>query len=176
MFFAILVIVAFFAIIIIVGRVIGNRRRAEVEQIITAGGYDLTYKAYNYRLSQVFGVDDSKRRIVIIEGKESYSVPFEDLLGSDIRIDGSMVTSTSTGSLVGRTVVAGAIGALTADKETKRVIRDVHVIIRTSNVTHRLIDLHLYNGGADQDRYLHEAERINDLINIIHEDYLSKKE
>lgn len=176
MFAAILVIVSFFAILVVIGRVRGKQRRAEVGQIIASAGYELTYTAYNYNLSQLFGVDDSKRRIVIIEGKESYSVPFEDLLGSDIRIDGSMVTSTSTGSLVGRSVVAGAIGALTAEKETRRVIKDINVVIRTNNVTHRIIDLHVYNGGAEQERYLSEAERINDLINIIHEDCVAKKE
>lgn len=172
MFEAILVIVAFFAVIIIYARIKGKRRRSEVDNMIQSSGYELSYMSYNDSLSQVFGVDDTKQRIVIVDGKEIYSVLFEDLIGADVRVDGNIVTSTSTGSLVGRTLVAGAVGALTAEKETKQVIKDINVVIRTRSVARRIIDLSIMQGGSsDQQRYIHEANRIADLVNIIAEDH-----
>jgi hypothetical protein len=124
-------------------------------------------------------VDDSSRKLCVLHGDTTKLYDYEEIIESEVIIDGKSVTKTSrasqfVGTAIGGVLAGGVgaiIGGLSGSTSTKEKVKGVSlklIVNDTKNPVHLIDFIELTNTGSTiPEQALEEAKAWHDLLSVI---------
>lgn len=145
-----------------------NKTESSVKDLVTASYPDAIHLHYFQFTQQAFAISNASQCVVLARDRSLTTIPFKDLAGVEVVVNGGAIASTSTADVVGRAIVGGVVGALTAKRVTSKTAYDIHVNIRTSNISQPTARFDLLNFEMEYfDKEVDEATECANVIKLL---------
>lgn len=142
-----------------------NKAEASVKDLVTSSYPDAMHLHSSSVTEQAFAISNAAQCVVIARNRSLTTIPYSELAGVEVVVNGGTVASTSTSEVVGRAIVGGVVGALTAKRVTSKTAYDVHINIRTSNIYYPTVRFDLLN--YETEYFDKEVEQATECANVI---------
>lgn len=145
-----------------------NKTESSVNDLILSSYPDAIHLHYFKFTQQAFAISNASQCVVLARDRSLTTIPYKELAGVEVVVNGGTVASTSASDVVGRAIVGGVVGALTAKRVTSKTAYDIHVNIRTSNLSQPTARFDLLNFEMEYfDKEVDEATECANIVKLL---------
>lgn len=149
--------------------------------------FTATEKIMGWDYDYLFAIDAIHRKLVLLEIGYERLISYDDVMAVELIIDDKTYQSRSLGRTLGGSIIGGLlgggagaiVGGLSGNQEINKKIDKIVVNIKVRDIKQPAINIVCYdsqNNHSSVKRYLEQATRITDMMNVIIDELNSKSQ